>query len=585
MITLVLYSILLGVLAKDGLAANCPYNWNLFQDHCYLAISGYPESARSWYNAEDYCRSKNATLASILSSSEEEFVSKLVKPIMFTDDIWIGLHSLTEPGKYQWSDGSKLDYQIWDSNRLSSNKCVALRKDNGQWKDKNCGYLQGFVCKKPSGNNILIPPPIDIYVPTGNCPVTWYKYGQKCYKYFGDSNDERVSWKEAKQSCESLGENHFLVSIHNEHEQMFLTSMQAYHDYDTWIGLERSYTSKLEMWSDNSRFNYTNWIPGAGGYYWVTRCAKLRSSKKSAGKWDPVNCDEKLGYVCQRDPDPAFEPHPEETKNDCQGFTNYRNACYRLVKQRRSWFDAEKDCQQHQGHLVSINDQLEYAFLYNFVEEVKEELWIGLRTEKGSRMYSWSDGWPNLFLAWENRPKEANRPQCAYMNNSTRFWNVENCEVSLPYVCKTTKEKRPVIPIEKYTGNCPSYWKNALDFGGKYCYHIADMSTLSWGEALAYCTKQDSTLASFHSIYETELLWPLIGDNNLKLWLGLFKRVDDKFVWQDGSEVDFTNWFPSVRREGDCVYMDTIDMKWVQQACTGGYSHARPLCMKEKDRS
>ncbi|XP_067143283.1 macrophage mannose receptor 1-like isoform X1 [Centruroides vittatus] len=293
-------------------------------------------------------------------------------------------------------------------------------------------------------------------------------------------------------------------------------------------------------------------------------------------------CNTKSGYICQREPDPAYKPHVIETNKNCQkGYSNYRNACYRLVKQRNSWSEAEKQCRQENGHLVSINDNFEFAFLYNFVRDVKEDLWIGLRDEDGDGIYSWTDDWPNLFLAWEKRPGQSKTPKCTYMNNSTRLWNVDNCKLYLPYVCKVTPETPPAIPIIKHKGKCP-YWNDAMDFGGKYCYQIINQQTLSWGKALQLCLAQGSTLASFHSIYETELLWPLIGDDSEKLWLGLFKRFDGEFVWQDGSKVNFTNWNPSARKEGDCVYMTSIDMKWIQQSCDDGFSHPKPLCMKEK---
>lgn len=46
-----------------------------------------------------------------------------------------------------------------------------------------------------------------------------YILEEKCYKFFGASENERLQYKQARDACWALGENHDLVSIHSMKEQ------------------------------------------------------------------------------------------------------------------------------------------------------------------------------------------------------------------------------------------------------------------------------------------------------------------------------------------------------------------------------
>lgn len=64
------------------------------------------------------------------------------------------------------------------------------------------------------------------------------------------------------------------------------------------------------------------------------------------------------------------------------GGWKFQNSCYHVVKETKSWQDAEKHCKYtYNGHLVDILGTLEDFFLDYIVENLREELWIGIKTK------------------------------------------------------------------------------------------------------------------------------------------------------------------------------------------------------------
>ena len=58
------------------------------------------------------------------------------------------------------------------------------------------------------------------------------------------------------------------------------------------------------------------------------------------------------------------------------GFTPHRDNCYWESEEKRSWSEAERDCQSKGGHLVSITDWTEQA--YAFSSLASQSAWIGI---------------------------------------------------------------------------------------------------------------------------------------------------------------------------------------------------------------
>ncbi|XP_020568825.1 C-type lectin domain family 10 member A-like isoform X2 [Oryzias latipes] len=91
----------------------CPEKWIRFGSSCYF-FSG---ESKSWDEAREFCRTKEADLVVMNSKEENEFISKLNK-----QKFWIGLSDRDLEGTWKWVDGSSLDLQFWASGQPDNHK-------------------------------------------------------------------------------------------------------------------------------------------------------------------------------------------------------------------------------------------------------------------------------------------------------------------------------------------------------------------------------------------------------------------------------------------------------------------------------
>lgn len=59
------------------------------------------------------------------------------------------------------------------------------------------------------------------------------------------------------------------------------------------------------------------------------------------------------------------------------GYVKYRNSYYKYVEDLKTWQEAEVFCQSEGGHLVSVLNVYEEAFLYLLNNSDIEEFWMG----------------------------------------------------------------------------------------------------------------------------------------------------------------------------------------------------------------
>lgn len=91
---------------------DCPKGWTSFkypnhEEYCYKLVE---ES--HWFTwHQENCLKMNATLVSIHSLDENDFVAALSKPYYS----WIGLSRSSDDSKWKYEDGTPLDFTHWDS--------------------------------------------------------------------------------------------------------------------------------------------------------------------------------------------------------------------------------------------------------------------------------------------------------------------------------------------------------------------------------------------------------------------------------------------------------------------------------------
>ncbi|KAK9978822.1 hypothetical protein ABG768_020560 [Culter alburnus] len=133
--------------AENKECGACREGWSAFECRCFKFFN----IPQTWSRAEKFCLYYKGNLASVHSHDEYMFIQRMIRQTTHaTPFTWIGGHDAPEEGHWLWSDGKKMNYQIWSpgnpSNYLGKEHCLEINYDNGNWNDDNCSVQKPFVC-------------------------------------------------------------------------------------------------------------------------------------------------------------------------------------------------------------------------------------------------------------------------------------------------------------------------------------------------------------------------------------------------------------------------------------------------------
>jgi len=253
-------------------AFECGAGELLFEGSCWWDDD---DGLYSWAEAEDVCKGRNMSLASIHSETEKVFVFALAEGI----NCWLGLSDVASEGHWQWSDGTPVDYLNWAEGQPDGGDawdCVYTEGSTGEWQDIYCDAPAGVVCRRQprcgEGQTLF----------AGSC---WFRRDSWTY-----------TWSEAEDACRFYGLT--LASIHSQQEQDFVTDLTG--GRQSWIGLTDAATEGEWQWSDGTPADYLNWREGepSGGDAWD--CVATYPYTR---EWMDYPCDSILGgLVCRGQP-------------------------------------------------------------------------------------------------------------------------------------------------------------------------------------------------------------------------------------------------------------------------------------------
>uniref|UniRef100_A0A914C5X5 C-type lectin domain-containing protein n=1 Tax=Acrobeloides nanus TaxID=290746 RepID=A0A914C5X5_9BILA len=125
---------------------------------------------------------------------------------------------------------------------------------------------------------------------------------------------------------------------------------------------------------------------------------------------------------------------------------------------------------------------------------------------------------------------------------------------------------------------CHTKWKNDtlaayLSSTNKYYILIQSIKSKTYINTFTIasekCEKLGGSLVSIHSTEENEFVQHLVKSNNKEVaFIGLH-RDGEKFIWKDGSQVDYTNWHIGEPND-DLGVENCVDIrsKWNDIPCT-----------------
>ncbi|XP_068697308.1 uncharacterized protein [Montipora foliosa] len=274
----------------------------------------------------------------------------------------------------------------------------------------------------------------------------------------------------------------------------------------------------------------------------------------------------------------ARGPSTKSKEPTCpSGWAKHGQSCYKGYNHKSLWRNAKARCQEHGGHLVTINDAMEQNFVKNMAALLRGDyrIWIGLRRNSNGRFTHWDNGEELSFTRWI--PGEPNNffndEDCAEMLRYDGRWLDRTCEGPFagehPFICEISGQSN-TRPLTQGL-HCPSGW-NKLDDA---CYRVyGNIYSMSWSQANSVCNASRATLVSILSQSEHNAVWELMTAHtrrNYGFWIGLKRSSTKAFAWKDGSSLTYTQWSkgrPSSRGLGeDCAFMKSRTGKWFNGRC------------------
>lgn len=276
-----------------------------------------------------------------------------------------------------------------------------------------------------------------------------------------------------------------------------------------------------------------------------------------------------------RDEDISTDASIEKCPYPYQEYFHYGQACYRIYEDEKAWQEAEDSCLAEHGHLISVADEQERAFLHLLATSTNANyVWIGLSSTKDPRQYAWSDGTPAQLTAWTaGQPPASNDSRCAALDTGDPRgrWQARDCGLGGAFVCKAT-DGGPVPPAAPPAdGACPAQTAtNWTEFGGGYCYAFQLDNRVNWDDARLSCRQDGAELLHIQSVEQQQQVEAALAEYPEAVWSGLARPdASESFAWSGGAPVTYVGWAAGQPSDDafHCARLTAGDRRWDDVDC------------------
>uniref|UniRef100_A0A914WZC5 Uncharacterized protein n=1 Tax=Plectus sambesii TaxID=2011161 RepID=A0A914WZC5_9BILA len=145
------------------------------------------------------------------------------------------------------------------------------------------------------------------------------------------------------------------------------------------------------------------------------------------------------------------DPELWDIKRILNNKTNARNETfpgngrnYLIGNVEVNWTDAQRICQEWDGHLASVLDDNENQFISGRYKK-NDYVWIGFHYNESKNAFEWTGGSSSSYVNWEQTPSEghADKKRCAILrvHNKVKYmkWLNEKCTGKHKFICKQSK--------------------------------------------------------------------------------------------------------------------------------------------------
>ncbi|XP_051023036.1 secretory phospholipase A2 receptor [Acomys russatus] len=533
---------------------------------------------RSWREAEAFCEDFGAHLASFAHIGEENFVNKLLhSKFNWTQgrQFWIGFNKRNplNAGSWEWSDGTPVVSSFLDSAYLEEDaRNCAVYKANKTLLPSNCASKHEWICKIPRDVKPTFP---DWY----QYDAPWLFYQNAEYLFHTHAGE----WTAYGFVCAWLGSD--FLTIYSAQEQEFIHSkIRALSKFGVrwWIGLQEGSATDQIHWYNGSPVIFQNWDKEREKRVdnETQQCVFISSV---TGLWGTENCSVPMPSICKRVKAWVIEKEKPPTQHGTcpKGWLYFNYKCFLVTIPKdsgelKTWMGAQDFCTARGGKLVSVESELEQAFVTMHLFGQTTDVWIGLQSDNYEK---WVNGKPVVYSNWSpsdviNIPSynttkvQKQASLCALMSSNPNFhftgkWYFDDCgKEGYGFVCEKMQDtpEHPINASDTYSV------PNTLEYGNR-TYRII-RANVTWYTAGRTCLMHGAELASITDIFHQSFLTVVLSRLGHAHWIGLSTTDNGlTFDWSDGTKSPFTYWKDEEENVlGDCVFADT-DGRWQRTAC------------------
>ncbi len=244
----------------------------------------------------------------------------------------------------------------------------------------------------------------------------------------------------------------------------------------------------------------------------------------------------------------------------CNGERVGRDLC--LVKTRRNFADAARDCASMKRRLARLDDEAKNRALFEAIGSKNgygSGMWLGCtdaekegewKCNGGAMPFTnWAPGQPDNQTALDD---------CLEWLADSGQWNDASCDWKLGFVCDGRTVKCSGTSV------------------GRFCVHT---DPRDWDGAKKQCEAEGGKLAAPASAEESRALDALKLPSGVPsrrplegVWIGLSdEKEEGKFLWNDATPVAWSNWLPGqpddADKNEDCVTLTLGDGRWIDLEC------------------
>ena len=127
--------------------STCEEGWERNGSNCFI----WSTDMKSWMDAEDFCKEKDAHLASVTSTALNDYALEgMDKRRML--NLWLGGSDLEVESVWKLADCSPWEFTFWGSGEPNNwhgpQDCLNYHQDNRRWDDGHCNTPCRFLCSK-----------------------------------------------------------------------------------------------------------------------------------------------------------------------------------------------------------------------------------------------------------------------------------------------------------------------------------------------------------------------------------------------------------------------------------------------------